>query len=93
MWATAAMPDSGDHPRGCGEHAIAAFIPQLSYGSSPRMRGALSPPTSGIGLSIVLHPASWWSWGSSPRMRGAHEFMSNTVEGSRIIPADAGSTQ
>ena len=30
-----------DHPRGCGEHAVALKAPSTLCGSSPRMRGAL----------------------------------------------------
>ena len=45
--------DSQDHPRGCGEHAVAPIIGNIIRGSSPRMRGALSvinpyPPARGI---------------------------------------------
>ena len=29
-----------DHPRGCGEHVLTAWIWMLTRGSSPRMRGA-----------------------------------------------------
>ena len=29
-----------DHPRGCGEHVVMGYGPNVSLGSSPRMRGA-----------------------------------------------------
>ena len=32
-----------DHPRGCGEHRVIACLSSASWGSSPRMRGALLP--------------------------------------------------
>ena len=33
-------PASGDHPRGCGEHAASKSDQLMIWGSSPRMRGA-----------------------------------------------------
>ena len=32
---------AGDHPRGCGEHALSVYKQDIPVGSSPRMRGAL----------------------------------------------------
>ena len=34
------LTGSGDHPRGCGEHAMAGGSGLIRLGSSPRMRGA-----------------------------------------------------
>ena len=34
---------SADHPRGCGEHLLAYLHSSRTWGSSPRMRGALVP--------------------------------------------------
>ena len=91
-----------DHPRGCGEHALADLPAEFRLGSSPRMRGARSvdyfinsanriiPADAGSTPS----PADWlgFSIGSSPRMRGAPPTTAFGKMVNGIIPADAGST-
>ena len=37
------VPSSAVHPRACGEHSIAACSGLVRFGSSPRVRGTLSP--------------------------------------------------
>ena len=72
---------SVDHPRGCGEHAMAGGSGLILLGSSPRMRGARSgyarradargiiPADAG---STVSSTTRWNArYQSSPRMRGA----------------------
>ena len=73
---------SGDHPRGCGEHLVQDLGERPCRGSSPRMRGALSP-------RITVYQVVG---GSSPRMRGALGYPHGWRIGVGIIPADAGST-
>ena len=68
-----------DHPRVCGEHASSVAHDSVSFGSSPRMRGAPD-----------IHDAPT---GSSPRMRGAPTGTFEAVVQGRIIPAYAGSTE
>ena len=40
MYRVYTMPYKGDHPRGCGEHALGSPDLADAVGSSPRMRGA-----------------------------------------------------
>ena len=80
QWASD-LDHVGDHPRTCGEHAISVFIPAISVGSSPHMRGA--PIGNPIGNSWDTdHPRTCGEHlyggttphqgsGSSPHMRGA----------------------
>ena len=43
-----------DHPRGCGEHWQSSSKGIYSVGSSPRMRGALSPCVSGCSARGII---------------------------------------
>ena len=94
--------NTGDHPRGCGEHQMGATRRLSPPGSSPRMRGA--PTTcihSGVPMRIIpadagstrqLRPDSFRG-GDHPRGCGEHTRLSNHPQPmNRIIPADAGST-
>ena len=47
---------SWDHPRACGEQSIAALVPALNPGSSPRVRGAERRP-DGVILQPGIIPA------------------------------------
>ena len=49
-WRTRRSP-IGDHPRGCGEHPSCGSLPCGSWGSSPRMRGALH-----VGALQIVEP-------------------------------------
>ena len=59
---TVRVPFNGDHPRVCGEHAKVGDTDVTSMGSSPRVRGTLSP-------SPPLPGASW----DHPRVCGEHQ--------------------
>ena len=43
-----------DHPRACGANRRCAMVRQLAYGSSPRMRGKLSPTTSRYNFPRII---------------------------------------
>ena len=43
-----------DHPRGCGEHMDYAGVIVEDRGSSPRMRGARTPATSGVWMARII---------------------------------------
>ena len=75
----AALPD---HPRGCGEHALATIIYKPGTGSSPRMRGApiCRPSPNGSVRIIPADAGSTWVWcpigprrGDHPRGCGEHK--------------------
>ena len=62
----------GDHPRGCGEHAITRSQKQMDMGSSPRMRGA--QPLRRIPLtSVRIIPADAGSTNSHNHRSGTAE--------------------
>ena len=72
----------GDHPRGCGEHAMSRGTLHTGIGSSPRMRGArLTRPIAAAQVRII--PADAGStrfprtgtsrWQDHPRGCGEHE--------------------
>ena len=93
---------TGDHPRGCGEHAMYRVAANESWGSSPRMRGTLGEDRQ-TGASLQDHPRGCGEHplavsglafvpGSSPRMRGTHRRRLQQGHPRRIIPADAGNT-
>ena len=71
-----------DHPRMCGEHAMAIAEAVSVLGSSPHVRGALAD----------AKPASPKSSGSSPHVRGAPGWRPSVIDVPGIIPACAGST-
>ena len=58
-----------DHPRACGEQAVEAIEDVTQKGSSPRMRGAVRPPSllSPLGGIIPAHA------GSSANRYGYHQ--------------------
>jgi len=72
-----------DHPRVCGAHWVNTLIVMFDSGSSPRMRGTLSPVTvktspSGIIPAYAGHiisPAAFAPFNRDhPRVCGAHQF-------------------
>ena len=80
-----------DHPRGCGEHAEYSLAVNSHVGSSPRMRGALSPSSSASAIPWII-PADAGST-KSPNTaflscrdhpRGCGEHASMTYEGARV---------
>ena len=46
--------ETADHPRACGANRRCAMVRQLAYGSSPRMRGKLSPTTSRYNFPRII---------------------------------------
>ena len=50
------FPFHRDHPRGCGEHSVWWTGPDSSWGSSPRMRGALDTTEFGR-FNVRIIPA------------------------------------
>ena len=96
------LPQTRDHPRGCGEHSLSFARRHSSVGSSPRMRGALVhrqriklfpgiiPADAG---STVLPYSHALFKKDHPRGCGEHEAkLHRPLRGHGIIPADAGST-
>ena len=77
----AARPAGPDHPRVGGANDGVCLMEAVSWGSSPRGRGA--PPRS---------PLSPFAPGSSPRGRGARREVRRRPRSGRIIPAWAGRT-
>ena len=73
-----------DHPRVCGEHECVNFLPREFEGSSPRMRGTLSvPSTCGMGGGIIpayagntssASSSNVYSW-DHPRVCGEHAII------------------
>ena len=80
---TADVADPGEagavHPRACGERAAQATLATSDFGSSPRLRGTVSPPTP---LDLLT--------GSSPRLRGTDRIGLRPRQQPRFIPAPAG---
>ena len=84
-WPQRPMPCIRDHPRICGEHAMAFDVPTLPLGSSPHMRGARPlrhPQHDGAGI-IPAYAGSTgcikfrdcWVW-DHPRICGEHPSLS-----------------
>ena len=81
-----------DHPRACGAHLPQVLPIQVSWGSSPRMRGsqsakALSCMTRGIipahaGLTDAADPCAATTW-DHPRACGAHMYILHTWDKTR----------
>ena len=93
---------SWDHPRVCGEHLRSSTRAHIRQGSSPRMRGTLTPCCRNF-VRWGDHPRvcgehRYWrvsigrNTGSSPRMRGTHEIRRFWYLQGGIIPAYAGNT-
>ena len=90
------------HPRACGELARFSWSTSQDCGSSPRVRGTLTPSRSTFN-HFTVHPracgellcmrflASWFS-GSSPRVRGTPIPDSRLNPIGRFIPARAGNS-
>ena len=91
-----------EHPRVCGENAVEKFVDGCGYGTSPRMRGKLSPRADRIppkrnipayaGKTHVVVVAPQVVGGTSPRMRGKLCQASTRYIVTRNIPAYAGKT-
>ncbi|RYM92971.1 hypothetical protein PG2011B_1426 [Bifidobacterium animalis subsp. lactis] len=80
-------PDTGDHPRACGEHLTNPWDPMDASGSSPRLRGTFGgwldcvvargiiPALAG---NIATAPAASVAARDHPRACGEHAVESNT---------------
>ena len=101
-WARWKSGSRRDHPRVRGEHRRAVAAGISKGGSSPRARGAPTPPSTGANPTrdhprvrgehgTQRHP-SGRRRGSSPRARGAPGRRVHHLPGPGIIPACAGST-
>ena len=81
---TAPMTSTKDHPRGCGEHAKAAWYGTIDCPSSPRMRGTRPTVCRNTMMARII-PADagntfCWRWlfclpGDHPRGCGEHGFI------------------
>ncbi len=92
-----------DHPRVCGEHSMTSRTLDWTVGSSPRLRGALSPrplPARSprdhprvCGEHLGVCSKYQLEVGLSPRLRGAQQGLGADPAAPGIIPASAGSTR
>ena len=94
-------PVSSDHPRACGANPIVTTKYLCESGSSPRVRGELSPPATCFrnadhprvcGANKVWGDRGVWGTGSSPRVRGEPVPACHQRGAGRIIPVCAGRT-
>ena len=81
--------NAGDHPRMCGEHAVAFDAVDAGLGSSPHVRGALWAYSNGqngdgiipacAGSTGGLSEVGWFT-GDHPRMCGEHDVSQLTSD-------------
>ena len=53
-WISTLFLAAQDHPRVCGEHSGLTFLSNIDTGSSPRMRGTRSYPTSSMAIGRII---------------------------------------
>ena len=75
----ATVKHRGDHPRMCGEHALAVIVCPICQGSSPHVRGALGARVGGVGQIGII-----------PACAGSTDDNTNQQEGARDHPRMCG---